>query len=171
MDKATLLFEKLAAYDTSLLDYWDYGKNLIRHKKDVYQTGRQLNIPRWPLITHDIDKFYPARFKPYAEWFFGPQGYYGSANSQLKEKWLVAVKKHKKAPHHQEIKSFDTELESVADWYAASKREVPFGAEFPDFRTWVAARLNSFDISDMAKSYIKTKLTALKENPFPLGEG
>ena len=161
MDKATLLFEKLAAYDTSLLDYWNYGKNVIQHKKDVYQTGRRLDVPKWTLLKHDVDKFYPSRFKSYAEWFFGPQGHRGSRNPQLKEKWLAAVKKHKKALHHQKIKDFETELESVADWYAASKREVPFGAEFPDFKSWAATRLDSFDISDMAKSYIKTKLRTM----------
>jgi len=158
MDKVITLFEKLAAYDTSLLDYWNYGKNLVQHKKNVYQTGRQLDAPRWPLIKHDIDKFYPSRFKPYAEWFFGPQGFQGSKNLQLKKEWLEAVKKHKKAPHHQKIKDFKTDLESVADWYAASKRDAPLDNNFPNFESWVAPRLDSFKISDMAKSYIKIKL-------------
>lgn len=36
-------------------------KYLAKHKKDVYQSGRELGAPRGQLLLHDWDKFKPGK--------------------------------------------------------------------------------------------------------------
>jgi hypothetical protein len=38
---------------------WEQLKYLIKHKKDVYQSGRELGAPRLQLLMHDRTKFRP----------------------------------------------------------------------------------------------------------------
>lgn len=152
--KAIKVYNKLAAYDTSLKDYWDYGKNLVSHKVDVYTSGKQIDVPRKKLLTHDIDKFFPKRFKIYAEWFYGPQGVRGTKNSELKKKWRESVEEHyKRSPHHAnklgKKKDLYTELESLADQYSAIKRSSNKKTFIP-FKGWLTKNINNFNISDSA---------------------
>jgi len=53
--------------------YWDYFKYILEHKKNVFKTcwKRKLYIHA---ITHDLSKFNPKEFIPYAEWFYGYHG-------------------------------------------------------------------------------------------------
>lgn len=51
--------------------HWMYLKYVLRHKWYVYQEGRKLNLPRWQLICHDLSKFLPDEWFPYARYFYG----------------------------------------------------------------------------------------------------
>jgi len=53
--------------------YYNYLKYILEHKKNVFKTcwKRKLYLHA---ITHDLSKFSPQEFIPYAEWFYG---YYG----------------------------------------------------------------------------------------------
>lgn len=154
------MFEKLSAYGTSLADYWDYGKDVIRHKIDVYKAGRELSVPRTKLLVHDIDKFFPKMFMRYAEWFYGPEGKKGTKNPKLKKEWRDMVKKHyTRSAHHAtrvgKTKNVVTELESLADWYSAQRRSSGYKPGFPTFRTWLDKNVDRYNISDEARSIVK----------------
>ena len=53
--------------------YLDYTKYVLEHKKNVFKTcwKRGLYIHAF---THDLSKFSPSEFFPYAEWFYGEYG-------------------------------------------------------------------------------------------------
>jgi len=53
--------------------YYDYLKYVLEHKKNVFKTcwKRKLYLHA---ITHDLSKFSPKEFIPYAEWFYGYHG-------------------------------------------------------------------------------------------------
>jgi len=53
--------------------YLNYFKYVLEHKKNVFKTcwKRKLYLHA---ITHDLSKFSPKEFMPYAEWFYGYHG-------------------------------------------------------------------------------------------------
>jgi len=53
--------------------YYDYLKYVLEHKKNVFKTcwKRKLYLHA---ILHDVSKFSPQEFMPYAEWFYGYHG-------------------------------------------------------------------------------------------------
>lgn len=53
--------------------YWNYFKYILEHKKNVFKTcwKRKLYLHA---ITHDLSKFNPKEFIPYAKWFYGYHG-------------------------------------------------------------------------------------------------
>jgi len=40
--------------------HYNYGKYLVKHKKDVYSAGRELDVPRMVLLKHDLTKLKPS---------------------------------------------------------------------------------------------------------------
>jgi len=87
---------------------WEQLKYLIKHKKDVYQSGRELGAPRLQLLMHDRTKFRPKNWTPYREYWFGEDGYYQNNNNRKdipkdrKEDFKDAVKDHfSSEDHHQ----------------------------------------------------------------------
>lgn len=162
MNKAEITFYKYSAYGTSVGDYVSYGGNLLRHKADIYSAGRDIDVPRWTLVKHDIDKFSPSMFKTYAEWFYGPEGKKGTKNPELKKKWRAQVQKHyERSPHHAhklgKPQNVTTELESVADSYSAHKRSLGWPKKFPDIKQWLKPRVDKLKISDEAKQILRDK--------------
>ena len=156
MDKPQHVFNKLAAYGADIGDYWGYGKDVVRHKVDVYKAGRELSVPRTKLLVHDVDKFFPKMFMRYAEWFYGPEGAKGTKNPKLKKEWRKMVNNHYgRADHHKKEKKVVTELESLADWYSAQRRATGYKAGFPTFRNWIDKNVDRFNISSEAKNLAK----------------
>ena len=51
--------------------YWKYFKVVLRHKWFVFLECRKLGI-LWLGIVHDLSKFLPSEFIPYARYFYGP---------------------------------------------------------------------------------------------------
>ena len=51
--------------------YWKYLKVVLKHKWFVFIECRKLGIP-WLGIIHDLSKFLPSEFIPYARYFYGP---------------------------------------------------------------------------------------------------
>ena len=83
--------------------YWEYFKYVCEHKKNVfkccfYESKRWFkggNYKKgmfylWHGITHDLSKFSPKEFKPYAKWF---NGKYGVELKQYINKWEGRVEK------------------------------------------------------------------------------
>jgi len=159
MTKAEKIFYKYS----DLGDYFSYGKDVFRHKVDVYKAGRELDVPRLQLLKHDIDKLLPKSFKAYAKWFYGQGGVKGTKDPKLRKEWRAAVQKHyERNPHHAakigKSKTINVELESLADWFSASARAGGYKKNFPAFREWVLPRLDSFTISQEAKQIVKEML-------------
>jgi len=152
--------KKQVAYNTSFKDYVDYGVDVIRHKHDVYKAGKKLNVSKWALFKHDIDKFLPKRYKTYAEWFYGDEGQKGSKNPELRKKWRKEVQKHYMfSPHHankvDKKKTVEAELESLADWYSATQRAMGYSKNFKPFSVWIEKNIDKFKISPEAKIIAK----------------
>lgn len=51
--------------------HWRYLKYVLRHKWFVYQAGRKTGVSRWQLLCHDLSKFRPDEWQPYAFYFYG----------------------------------------------------------------------------------------------------
>lgn len=161
-------------------------KYLLKHKKDVYQKGRELGAPRLQLLLHDKTKFKPKNWVPYREYWFGESGAYtlgdrSKVPSNIKKDFKKAVGRHFKAEDHhmhknpRQINLNDVPLnvrkEMLADWYAVSKH-MSKERKFPGIKNWAdsqgythmykkASRLQR--LQDLTKVYlpkaIKTKDT------------
>lgn len=130
--------------------HWQYLKYVLRHKLYVYQEGRKLKLGRWQLLRHDLSKFRPDEWGPYAAWFYGgphpdeseigyyERTYYGLGRSRqarkaaFDEAWL---KHQQRNPHHWQHWILRNDngptvalemprrymLEMVADWAGAGR--------------------------------------------------
>jgi len=124
-----------------------YLRYVIRHKYFVFREGRKLRVPLWQLIVHDLSKFRPDEFFPYADYFYGGphksiSEMHGDVRNHLwqwskegvESRFNVAWLKHiHRNPHHHQhwvLKNDDgtTEalpmprnflLEMIADWRGA----------------------------------------------------
>lgn len=85
--------------------HWLYLKYVLRHKWFVLQAGRRLSINLWQLLVHDLSKFHPSEWFPYAEWFYGYNGgsWYNSGElvterrNNFDRAWLLHLHRN---PHH-----------------------------------------------------------------------
>lgn len=50
--------------------HWAYLRYVLRHKLAVFRAARKLGVP-WLGVLHDLSKFDPREFIPYAERFYG----------------------------------------------------------------------------------------------------
>lgn len=92
---------RLAAWVDSAAMYWTYFRAVLRHKRFVFvecwREGLYLAA-----FTHDLSKFRPDEFIPYARWFYGPYGARDKGrNLQVRDDYHVAWLKHiRRNPHH-----------------------------------------------------------------------
>lgn len=86
-------------WDKPLLNtYWNYFKYVLRHKKFVFIEcwAKGLYIQA---VTHDLSKFLPSEFKPYALKFYG--GDYAYKIFEVEENFDRAWLRHQnRNPHH-----------------------------------------------------------------------
>jgi len=129
-----------------LSSHWRYGKYVAKHKWYVFLACCRLGIP-WAGIVHDLSKFRPSEWRPYAEYFYGHFRRMGLSPS-VKEQhdfdyaWLLHQKANK---HHWQwwiLHEDSGELkllpmpdryrrEMLADWKGAGR-----AAGKPDTRAW-----------------------------------
>ena len=132
-------FKKTAA---TLGENWDLLKYTLKHKYSILSPGKQLGVPFWTLLKHDLDKFKPSTWKPYVEYYKGKQGITGTNDPKVLAAFEKAVALHKKInPHHlptNEDPSKTDILEAIADWYSAGKTQAwEKGSPFPTFKGWM----------------------------------
>jgi hypothetical protein len=74
--------------------YWKYLKYVLRHKWFVFIECAKRGII-WRGITHDLSKFYPDEFIPYARYFYGncPESF----QTDFDKAWLKHIHRN---PHH-----------------------------------------------------------------------
>lgn len=115
-----------------------YLSYIFHHKYHVFTAGLKLRVPVWQLIVHDLSKFRPDEFWPYAEYFYGSLIPVSEAwkGRERQEAFNVAWLKHiHRNPHHHQFwvlreDSGDVKAlpmpehyirEMVADWIGAGK--------------------------------------------------
>jgi len=89
--------------------YWKYLKYIVRHKWFVFIACRKHRII-WRGIMHDLSKFRPSEFIPYARYFYGgypkyrsgittkyPHLFKESIKQRFDEAWLLHIHRN---PHH-----------------------------------------------------------------------
>lgn len=82
--------------------FWTYLKYVLKHKHGVLQAGLKLNVSIWQLLKHDLSKFSPFEFIPYAIWFNERPAEmywidYHQAELNFHQAWLHHIHKN---PHH-----------------------------------------------------------------------
>lgn len=79
---------------------------LLRHKLYVFWAGLKLGVPILQLLAHDLSKFRPDEWGPYAEYFYGearklpkPEDYplWGDVKAAEEMAWLLHQRRN---PHH-----------------------------------------------------------------------
>lgn len=87
--------------------YWQYLKYLLRHKWYVLKVCWRHDL-YWRGITHDLSKFRPDEFIPYANYFYGggetvgrdETGYYKPTDTGDKDFDMAWLKHQKRNDHH-----------------------------------------------------------------------
>lgn len=118
--------------------YWQNFKKVVRHKYFVFICGIDLGVSIWQLLVHDLSKFTPAEFVPYAKyWEGGEKDGQGKAN--FDKAWLRHIHHN---PHHWEhwllmgrpLPMPDKYLrEMIADWGGAG---MAYSGRF-DLKEWL----------------------------------
>jgi hypothetical protein len=121
------------------MKHYRYLKYVAVHKLHVLRASIRLGIPLRGLI-HDLSKFRPDEWGPYAEWFYGeyPQGRNeikrGLPPQNTTIKWWTSTMKHyHRNPHHWQhwllfredgLKAMPIPIpvlkEMLADWYGVA---------------------------------------------------
>ena len=143
--------------------YWKYLKYIIRHKYYVMLECFKAGI-YWRGIMHDLSKFFPSEFIPYANYFYGT--YEGTLkHSEIKKSFDEAWLKHQKRnPHHWQywILQNDSDgvlildmprqyaLEMVCDWIGAGKAITGKN----DLSEWYATNRDNIKLSNNTQEYV-----------------
>lgn len=106
---------------------WYFFKMTCRHKYEVSKACRILGVPLWQRIMHDLSKFHPSEFIPYAN-FFDPALDSANRPAAVVEAFKRAVRLHKsRNPHHHEYWRINIgeplHLPVAAHFHAAMPRE------------------------------------------------
>lgn len=79
--------------------YWDYFKYVCNHKKNVFIEAMKLGL-FFHAFTHDMTKFCPSEFIPYAKYFYKSSKTEAEGKRQKAEfdrAWLIHQNRN---PHH-----------------------------------------------------------------------
>ncbi len=113
---------------------------VLKHKWFILISGWRLKVPMWKLLIHDLSKFSPAEFIPYARYHYGEPDLPAYARA-----W-----KHHYAhnSHHYEYWGGKpmpeiAVREMVADWMAAGK---VYNGRWPDLSNFTWFRQNEHRI-------------------------
>lgn len=81
--------------------YWLYFKYIMEHKKNVFLEAKEGGM-WWHGVTHDLSKFLPSEFIPYANWFYGEYGkrFIGGMKWEFDEFTKCEKEFHKACEHH-----------------------------------------------------------------------
>lgn len=131
--------------------YSEYFKYVMEHRRNAFKAcwkkSRYHKHLRMHALTHDLSKFRPSEFFPYAEWFYGEYGtkmnkellsinYAKEKHEKCKEKFDKAWEKHyKRNKHHWNywvgtIMPNKYILQMICDWEGMS---IKFGGTAQEF--------------------------------------
>lgn len=149
---------------SSLGDHMAYLKYVGSHKFNVLKAGREIGAPTTTLLAHDLSKFKPTEWKPYVDYWFGPEGKTGTHNPAVKKRFRDAAEKHyRRNPHHyhkiQKHQPMKNQLEAIADWYAVN-RTMHYrvsNTKFPTISKWYEDKKDTLVISDDLRDYMSNR--------------
>lgn len=110
-----------------------YLKYLLRHKWYVFKAGRMLGAPLWRLFVHDMSKFLPSEWMPYARSFYAEDGskqykpdlYFDNAwlghQHRNKHHWQYWLLREDSGKTKALEMPFDYMIEMICDWAGAGK--------------------------------------------------
>lgn len=113
--------------------HWQYFKYVVRHKWFVFVAARKIGCPLWLAVTHDMSKFRPSEWFPYARTFYAKDG---SKQYVESDEFAIAWNHHQKRnKHHYQYWYITWDrvtsepltmprkyvLEMVADWMGAGR--------------------------------------------------
>lgn len=136
-------FEKRSDFFEDRENDWNYLNDVIKHKYYVYKGARELDVPFFQALGHDMDKLKPSMFVPYRDFFYNKAGVTGKNDPKIRAAFKAAADKHRpNNPHHYfttripEHNTLNNKLEAIADWYSADRRAEGYPENFPSFRDW-----------------------------------
>ena len=151
-----------------------YLAYVLRHKWFVFRECCKVGL-RWRGITHDLSKFRPSEWIPYANFFHGPQkrlirdktGYYKPTDTgdvAFDFAWLLHQKRN---DHHWQwwivpyddggFKVFEMSMsarkEMLADWRGAGRAQ-----RKPDTSAWYEANKGKLQLGEETRLWIEAHL-------------
>jgi hypothetical protein len=155
--------------------YYKYFRYVLRHKWYVFIEACKLGVP-WRGFVHDLSKFLPSEFAPYANFFYGKKtvfkgrdesGYYKPVNTgddKFDYAWLLHQKRNK---HHWQWwllptdeegnKVFDMPVqyrkEMLADWRGAGK-----ALGTPDVLKWYVKNRDKMVLHPETRKWVEDEL-------------
>lgn len=158
--------------------YWHYLSYVLRHKWFVFLAACRLGVP-WLGLVHDLSKFNPDEFAPYANFFYGPQakkirdetGYYKPTDTgkpAFDFAWLL----HQKRNHHhwqwwvlpkddggEKILEMPMRYrkEMLADWRGAGKAQGT-----PDTQAWYRKNGQKMRLGPETRAWIEAQLAGVR---------
>jgi len=88
----------MKASTTTLNQHLAYARYVIRHKCYVLRACRRTGTSLWRGLVHDLSKFLPSEWGPYAKTFYRPDG---TSQYHETEEFNVAWLRHQRRnPHH-----------------------------------------------------------------------
>lgn len=112
---------------------WSYFKYVMRHKWFVLVASWRIGASLWRAIVHDLSKFYPSEWKPYAFTFYDDDGnsrydetedfnqawnHHQKRNKHHWQYWLLKMDRGEILPLPMPRKYI---LEMAADWMGAGR--------------------------------------------------
>lgn len=159
------------------MKHWKYLWYVMRHKWFVFIAARQLGIA-WRGITHDLSKFRPDEWGPYAEHFYGNSSPswdksktkpVDTGDAVFDKAWMKHLHRN---PHHWQwyclpveylgVTAIEMELkdclEMIADWRGAGRAK-----GYPDTVAWYLTNRERMNLHDNTILLVETQL-GLKQN-------
>lgn len=139
---------------------------VVRHKAFVLVEAFRLGI-FWRGLTHDLSKFLPDEFLPYARHFYGRPGPHAAADSGEEAFNLAWLKHQRRNLHHHQawVLRFDDgtmrvlempdayRREMVADWRGAGRAQGK-----PDTREWYARNREKMVLGLETRAWVEQEL-------------
>lgn len=162
--------------------YVQYARYVFRHKWYVYKACRDLGLPMWMGILHDVSKFLPGEWVPYAHHFYESDGqpkevrdetgYYKPTNTgdaDFDFAWLLHQKRNK---HHWQWWILPEDeggirilpmpdiyrKEMLADWIGASMAQ-GFGS---NVKAWYLKNCEKMQLHPDTRRWIEQQLGAYR---------
>lgn len=156
------------------MKHWKYFKYIVRHRWFVFIEACKLGIP-WRGLVHDLSKFLPSEWFPYANYFYsekskkglGKSGYCkpdDTEDQDFDKAWLLHQHRNR---HHWQFwilsedsgvtKTLEMPLvyrkEMLADWRGAGKAQ-----RMPDTKAWYLENKYKIKIGKDTRRWIETQL-------------
>ncbi len=155
--------------------YFKYLKSLLRHIRFVRRACWAKGL-YWQGLVHDLSKFRPSEFLPYANFFYGPKpfvrpsaGYYKPTDigdGAFDFAWLLHQKRNK---HHWQfwvlpedsggVKLLEMphkyRLEMLCDWWGASMAYGNGGK----CKTWYEANKTKMQLAPFTKKWVEENIS------------